>query len=107
MDGKSDDTLRDVNPAANLSGDDLGIPLDLPISRITYFGQRQVRLFQQTTENGKTDQWTQHWFISNDFTECSYWRLNNAFKLQAGALRCAKPAFKSMFPAKHVATMDS
>lgn len=31
MDGKSGDNLKDVNPAASLRGDDLGVSLDLLI----------------------------------------------------------------------------
>lgn len=106
VDGKSDDKLKDVNPAASLRRDDFGVPLDLPITRMTYFRQSQVKLFQQTTENWKTDQWKQCWFISNDFIGCSYWRLNNAFELRAGALCCAKAVFQSMFPAEPVVTVS-
>lgn len=51
MDGKSGDNLKDLNPAASLRGDDLGVSLDLLITRMTYFGQSKIRLFWQTTEN--------------------------------------------------------
>lgn len=97
VDGKSGDNLQDVIPQP-ARGNDLRVPLDLPITRMTYSGQSKIRLFRQTTENWKTDQWKQRWFISNNFIRCSDWRLNNAFKLRAGSLCCTKAIFKSMFP---------
>lgn len=72
MDGKSGDNLKDLNPATSLRGDDLRVPLDLLITRMTYFRQSKIRFFQQTTENWKTDQWKQCWLISNDFIGCSH-----------------------------------
>lgn len=93
---KSVDKVTDVTPAASLRGSDFRVPLDLPITRMTYFGQSKIRFLQQTAENWKTDQWKQRWFISNDFIGCSYQRLNNAFMLRVGSLRGSKAIFKDI-----------
>lgn len=90
----------------SLRGDDLRVPLDSLITRVTYFGQSKIRFFQQTTENWKTDQWKQCWLISNDFIGCSYYRLNNTFKLRAESLCYTRAVFENMFLAKHAVTVS-
>lgn len=46
MDGKSGD-MKDLNPATSLRGDGLRVPLDLLITRMTYFGQSKIRFFSK------------------------------------------------------------
>lgn len=103
-DGKSGDNLQDVIPQP-ARGNDLRVPLDLPITRMTYFGQSKAGSSSKQQRIEKQINGSSCWFISHDFIRCSDWRLNNAFKLRAGSLCCTKATFKHMFPAKQVVTV--